>query len=798
MLIHKFQTIVILGAIMCLLYSPSLFSSGGEWDISTSIQSDRTTMSFVRDFNLLSPMTRSARVDSSNMTLIGRALYGSPGCVFVNGSYAYLGAGGALLIFDTTTPNEPIPVGQVYLPGFWSNSSLSYIYVSDSYAYVAAKTEGLYIVDVSDPANPYRVSRLNLPGYATGVWVNGSYAYVGCNGGGSGLRIIDVSDPYQPEEVGDISSFVSGFDVCVVGSYAYVATWYGMRIIDISDPASPMEVAVYEDLERILNVAVCDSIAYLTFKTQTQVGFYTVDVSDPLNPYSMGTYIFSAVGFFPAVGNVFLSDTYAYLAGGWDGIRIVDIFDPYNPLEVATIYAGYPNCVRSVSGLGSHIYAGLFEQGLKVVDISDPVSPYEVGSYETGDASIDVTVSGNYAYVADRFCGLKIVDISNVTEPFEIGSYDWEGQNVTASCCVKDTLAYVVNLDKGLRILDVSDPTSPIEIGYYLQGYPGYCHIKVMDSLAYINSSGGLRIFNVSDPTNPDLVGNYDFVSDIIYEYGAGLRVREFGASRYVFCCADCPYPSESLVLILDVTNPSNPTLVSSIPCDWPIDVEISGNYAYVVDGGTISIPSKLRIIDISDLNNPLEIGLCYGISFQFRGGIAVEGSLAYIGTYVSSTPSGSGCRVVDVSDTADPTEVGYYETDHCGFGIFFSDPYIFLADRTDGLYILQYTGGVGIEDDNLYFPTAYSLSQNYPNPFNPTTTISFSVTQTSQFVNLEIYNIKGQKVKTLVSENLEQGQHSIVWYGKDENGKEVGSGIYLYKLQSESFSKTRKMILLK
>ena len=100
--------------------------------------------------------------------------------------------------------------------------------------------------------------------------------------------------------------------------------------------------------------------------------------------------------------------------------------------------------------------------------------------------------------------------------------------------------------------------------------------------------------------------------------------------------------------------------------------------------------------------------------------------------------------------------------------------------------------------DDMIPFKT--KLIGNYPNPFNPETTISFSVTQTSSFVTLYIYNIKGQKVKTYSFPNpdLSGGTRSVVWNGTDENGKPVSSGIYLYKLKTDNFEKTKKMILLK
>ncbi|NQV17225.1 MAG: C10 family peptidase [Armatimonadetes bacterium] len=89
------------------------------------------------------------------------------------------------------------------------------------------------------------------------------------------------------------------------------------------------------------------------------------------------------------------------------------------------------------------------------------------------------------------------------------------------------------------------------------------------------------------------------------------------------------------------------------------------------------------------------------------------------------------------------------------------------------------------------------SLGNNYPNPFNPQTTISFSLYE-NNFIKLEIFNIRGQLVKTLISDNYDAGVHSAIWNGMDNRNNPVGSGIYLYKLETENYSSTKKMILLK
>ncbi len=88
-------------------------------------------------------------------------------------------------------------------------------------------------------------------------------------------------------------------------------------------------------------------------------------------------------------------------------------------------------------------------------------------------------------------------------------------------------------------------------------------------------------------------------------------------------------------------------------------------------------------------------------------------------------------------------------------------------------------------------------LKGNYPNPFNPTTHIEFSLKKAGN-VELAIYNINGQKVRTLVSEEMEADNHKVTWNGKDDRGNSVSSGVYFYRLQTSEVSQTKKMLMLK
>lgn len=105
----------------------------------------------------------------------------------------------------------------------------------------------------------------------------------------------------------------------------------------------------------------------------------------------------------------------------------------------------------------------------------------------------------------------------------------------------------------------------------------------------------------------------------------------------------------------------------------------------------------------------------------------------------------------------------------------------------------------IGVEDNTVGL-NYYQLYQNSPNPFSNSTTISFFTTKNSKDTNIEIYNIKGQLVKTLINNQTQKGgYYEIIWDGKDQLKNQVSSGIYLYKIITDGWvSKIQKMILLK
>jgi flagellar hook assembly protein FlgD len=102
-----------------------------------------------------------------------------------------------------------------------------------------------------------------------------------------------------------------------------------------------------------------------------------------------------------------------------------------------------------------------------------------------------------------------------------------------------------------------------------------------------------------------------------------------------------------------------------------------------------------------------------------------------------------------------------------------------------------------GIKDQLNNLPSAFTLKQNYPNPFNPTTTIDYAIFRAGEY-ELAVYNLLGQKIRTLLSSQLTAGDYRAQWDGRNETGQKVGSGIYFYRLSGQNLTLTRKMVLMR
>jgi glucose/arabinose dehydrogenase len=172
---------------------------------------------------------------------------------------------------------------------------------------------------------------------------------------------------------------------------------------------------------------------------------------------------------------------------------------------------------------------------------------------------------------------------------------------------------------------------------------------------------------------------------------------------------------------------------------------------------------------------------------------IAVGDSVRWTNNGTSSHTTTSDTKSLWDSGTLSPGESFTFQFDTPG-----SYPYHceFHPSMT-GTIVVQSGSGVKDETGDRERPSEFVLSQNYPNPFNPATKIEFTLAEPG-FVTLKIYDLGGRVVRTLVSQQLSPGYKSVIWDGKNQDGRDVASGVYFCRLKVGDFSQSKKMLLLK
>jgi len=237
-----------------------------------------------------------------NPTEVGRAVIG-PNCqdITISGNYAYITENNGLRIFNCTDPTSPFEE-TFYQPTVWSGKIIE---ISNNYAYIANRSNGLLILD-STPSGPS----------ANWITVSGNYVYIAASS--DGLKIFDISDPASPVEKGTVDTGGMAVGIDVIGNLAIVADYYnGMKIIDCSDPTNPNIVGTFTATDNAKYVTVAGNRAFLIDGSHTM---RVIDISDPSNPVEVGNFV--SYGFMPSPP-VVINDL-AYQADMSYGLGIID------------------------------------------------------------------------------------------------------------------------------------------------------------------------------------------------------------------------------------------------------------------------------------------------------------------------------------------------------------------------------------------------------------------------------------------------------------------------------------------
>ncbi|HLD29482.1 MAG TPA: carboxypeptidase regulatory-like domain-containing protein, partial [bacterium] len=297
-----------------------------------------------------------------------------------------------------------------------------------------------------------------------------------------------------------------------------------------------------------------------------------------------------------------------------------------------------------------------------------------------GGTPVDVVADGNYAYVAASVF-IAIYDISNPADPIQLSILPTD--NNASDIKLSGNYLYVADSSGGLRIIDVTDKSNPVETGYYYESYetsPGFgvanvvLGVEVSGNYAYITEArnegeeAGLKVIDITSKSSPIQAGHastpeaYDLKLDDTYAY-----VVDYSSGLFV----------------IDISAPASPSVAGYLSMDQGAkQIDISGNYAYIVNSGAGTDLRGLQVVDISNPFSPVAVST-WGISgLIYPDGVFISGTKAYIGYDTS------GLYVIDISDPLNPAELGHYDSSGHARRAFVSDSTAYLADRESFLIL--------------------------------------------------------------------------------------------------------------
>ncbi len=264
----------------------------------------------------------------------------------------------------TVTSSTPTGLSFVAIPGY-ANS----VAVNGNYAYIAAGSAGLQVVDVSDRANPRVVAGLPLQGNANSIVIHGPYAFVAS--GVFGLQIVDIAHPLTPVFVGHYMTSGEAWDVVVKGTTAYVAAGAsGLQMVDVSSPAFPFLVGAVAVPGTAKGVDV-DTVRKLAVVAAGTGGLQVINVAVPSSPSIVGAVALNDARDLALAGN------YAMVAAFQQSLVSIDLTAPSNPVirySAPGATGGYLNDVVLARGfaLGADVF---FVNGVPVIDVTTPETP---------------------------------------------------------------------------------------------------------------------------------------------------------------------------------------------------------------------------------------------------------------------------------------------------------------------------------------------------------------------------------------------------------------------------------------
>ncbi len=273
----------------------------------------------------------------------------------------------------------------------------------------------------------------------------------------------------------------------------------------------------------------------------------------------------------------------AFVANGEDGLLVLDISNPSQPIRVGSLATS--GQARGIQVVGNLAYVVHLFSGLQIFDVSNPGTPVRLGGYDTPGQGLAVAVSGTTAAIADGNRGLQLVDVSNPSAPVLLSAYDTPENAEDVK--ISGSRAFVADGSGGLQIIDISNPNEPKRLASYSSPRGGVSEVQIVGNLAFLASQDGLLIVDVTDPTSPRLKGAYAAQGE-----ARGLTV----VGNYVFLVG------WDKLTVIEVSDPTLPKLASRYTSSpGASGIQVSGDYAYLLNGNG----RMIEVLDVSMFTAP-------------------------------------------------------------------------------------------------------------------------------------------------------------------------------------------------
>jgi hypothetical protein len=577
-----------------------------------------------------------------------------PNKICIQGSVAYLAAGfNGLHFFDVSNPANPTWIGRVNTP-----SQAFDVAVSNGYAFVADYADDLVVVDVDPIGSAYIVKTINLNGATLGIDVAGGYAYTtGSTYPGTVLYIIDISDPENPLIVNSVIGSGAGVDVVVSGGYAYAANNdCSLQIFDVDPPGTASLVQTISTPGYSSDIAINGPWAYLAMQS---VGLQVIDIDPPETANIVHTV--------PTGGDangVSIAGNYAFVANVTNGVAVVDITNPATASVVAIV--GMPfgmYCARQINN--QYTLFGGKAGGLLVLDISNPLSPNIPDIDNSPGGAYAVESDGDRLYSANYDAGMMITDVTTPANPVVTNRVVMPNAHWIT---VEGYYAYVTDLVNGLVLVDISTPGSETIADSVTFASSPSC-VAVSGTYAYVAAgSSGLYIVENNPP------GTLNIINNVPTAYSAEY-VDIQGNYAYV---ATTTYPNTKLDIV-NVVPPGTASIVHSVALtgDRTYNPDVSGNYAYV--------PVENNGLVIVDISTPTTAFVTNTLPSS-----AAFQSVEYVSGYLFCADYTYGLTVFDVSPVATASLITTFNTEGYFWDVNIAQNYAYLAAGAGGIRIIR------------------------------------------------------------------------------------------------------------